>query len=300
MLGIMAGMDQEACPGFDVVPRAVLLLVSQAPDARHLGRLGPQDSVEVHRCSSWTRFSPCPLLCYECLGPDSALHSLASPQLQFFTVVDFLLRYRGLFQGWYCWWGLFEVSFSCRFRVCPTFTVMLLLVCALFSAVGPVAVFAFFGGTRFRAVRIVQHGGLRALSPPWRDTLTKLPTLLTMFVFGFFVLVFLCSSLCGVIPGAWSPGVTTSQSISVCSRITNSAPCASPHISRSPSHSSVVFVGSCPSSSLSSCSSITMCTTSRWTPRWRGKRLHDPCPFIGNLIFGGYHVVCALSLWRFG
>ena len=52
MLGIMAGMDQEACfAGFDVVPRAVLLLVSQAPDARHHGRLGPQDSVEVHRCS---------------------------------------------------------------------------------------------------------------------------------------------------------------------------------------------------------------------------------------------------------
>ena len=53
----MAGMDQEAWfAGFDVVPRAVFLLVSQAPDARHHGRLGPQDSVEVHRCSSWTRF----------------------------------------------------------------------------------------------------------------------------------------------------------------------------------------------------------------------------------------------------
>ena len=100
MLGIMAGMDQEAWfAGFDVVPRAVLLLVSQAPDARHHGRLGPQDSVEVHRCSSWTRFSPCPLLCYECLGPDSALHSLAFPHLQFFTVVVFLLRYRGLFHA---------------------------------------------------------------------------------------------------------------------------------------------------------------------------------------------------------
>ena len=61
MLGIMAGMDQEAWfAGFDVVPRAVLLLVSQVPDARHHGRLGPQDSVEVYRCSSWTRFSPCP------------------------------------------------------------------------------------------------------------------------------------------------------------------------------------------------------------------------------------------------
>ena len=76
MLGIMAGMDQEAWfAGFDVVPRAVLLLVSQAPDARHHGRHGPQDSVEVHRCSSWTRFSLCPLLCYVCLGPDSVLLS---------------------------------------------------------------------------------------------------------------------------------------------------------------------------------------------------------------------------------
>ena len=44
--------------------------------------------MRVHRCSSWTRFSPCPLLCYECLGPDSVLHSLAFPQLQFITVVD--------------------------------------------------------------------------------------------------------------------------------------------------------------------------------------------------------------------
>ena len=61
---------------FDVVPRAVLLLVSQAPDARHLGRLGPQDSVEVHRCNSWTKFAPYLLLCYEGLGPDCALHSL--------------------------------------------------------------------------------------------------------------------------------------------------------------------------------------------------------------------------------
>ena len=48
MLGIMAGMDQEAWFAvFDVVPRAVLLLVSLAPDARHHGRLGPQDSVEI-------------------------------------------------------------------------------------------------------------------------------------------------------------------------------------------------------------------------------------------------------------
>ena len=80
---------------------------------------------------------------------------------------------------------------------------------------------------------------------------------------------------CGV---HWSPGVTTKQNISVCSRITRSAPCASPHISRLPSHSSVFCVGSCPSSSLRSCSSITMCTTSRWTPRWRRRRPSRPLP----------------------
>ena len=35
--------------------------LSQAQDARLHGRHGPQDSLEVHRCSSWTRFSTCPL-----------------------------------------------------------------------------------------------------------------------------------------------------------------------------------------------------------------------------------------------
>ena len=63
--------------------------LSQAQDARHHGRHGPQDSVEVHRCSSWTRSSTCPLVCYEWRhGPDSAEHCLAIPQLQFITVVD--------------------------------------------------------------------------------------------------------------------------------------------------------------------------------------------------------------------
>ena len=46
--------------------------LSQAQDARHDGRHGPQDSVEVHRCSSWTRSFTCPLVCYEWRhGPDS-------------------------------------------------------------------------------------------------------------------------------------------------------------------------------------------------------------------------------------
>ena len=50
--------------------------------------LDHRTSVEVHRCSLGQGFSPGPLLCYVCLGPDSVLHSLAFPQLQFITVVD--------------------------------------------------------------------------------------------------------------------------------------------------------------------------------------------------------------------
>ena len=70
------------------------LLCLQAQDARLHGRHGPQDSLEVHRCSSCLRFSSCPLLCYVwCHGPDSAVHCLAVPQLQFITVVDTPCRY---------------------------------------------------------------------------------------------------------------------------------------------------------------------------------------------------------------
>ena len=62
MLGIMAGMDQEDFSGhvqglvcWYLTMSLVLCSswLSQAHDARHHGRHGPQDSVEVHRCSSW-------------------------------------------------------------------------------------------------------------------------------------------------------------------------------------------------------------------------------------------------------
>ena len=136
MLGIMAGMDQEAWfAGFDVVPRAVLLLVSQAPDARHHGRLGPQDSVEVHRFSSWTRFSPCPLLCYVCLGPDSVLHSGVSAvavlhglRCCFHAVFPFIVG-RPVLPSVYTAWTIAGVQFldklfspvvvHARCRLCP-------------------------------------------------------------------------------------------------------------------------------------------------------------------------------------
>ena len=49
-----------------------------------------------------------------------------------------------------------------------------------------------------------------------------------MDVLGLFVLVFFRSFVFNVIPGAWSPGVSTKQSISVSSGITGSAPCVSP------------------------------------------------------------------------
>ena len=95
MLGIMAGMDQEAWfAGFDVVPRAVLLLVSQAPVI-----MAGLDHRTVWRFTGavlgqgFLHARPTSVLV------QSALHSLAFPQLQFFTVVDFLLRYRGLFHA---------------------------------------------------------------------------------------------------------------------------------------------------------------------------------------------------------
>ena len=46
------------------------------------------------------------------------------------------------------------------------------------------------------------------------------PALLTMDVLGLFVLVFLAHSCLVFLRVYWSPGVTTKQSISVCSRIT--------------------------------------------------------------------------------
>ena len=84
-----------------------------------MGGLDQKDSLEVHRCSSWTRFSTCPLLCYVwCHGPDSAVHCLAFPLLQFSTVVDTPCRYAvAVFHGPVCsenhrgspvriWWSM--------------------------------------------------------------------------------------------------------------------------------------------------------------------------------------------------
>ena len=77
--------------------------LSQAQDARLHGRHGPQNILEVNRCSSWTRFSTCPLVCSEwCPGPDSAVHCLAVPQLQFITVISSPSWRRGLPHGSEC------------------------------------------------------------------------------------------------------------------------------------------------------------------------------------------------------
>ena len=87
MLGIMAGMDQEAWfAGFDVVPRAVLLLVSQAPDARHHGRHGPQDSVRFTGAVLGQGFlyARC---CATCVLVQTVFYTVAFPQLQFITVL---------------------------------------------------------------------------------------------------------------------------------------------------------------------------------------------------------------------
>ena len=89
LLRILAGMDQkDSCSGHLVL---CFLLCLQARDARHHGWHGPQDSVEVHRCSSRTRFFTCPLVCYECRhGPDSAENCLAIPQVQLIITVIFI------------------------------------------------------------------------------------------------------------------------------------------------------------------------------------------------------------------
>ena len=95
-LGIMAGMDQEAwLLVFDAFPSRGAPLGTQAPDARHHGRFGPQDSVEFHRCSSWARFSPCPLLSYVCLGHGHP-QALCSRDLWLIRV----WRYSGCLVSW--------------------------------------------------------------------------------------------------------------------------------------------------------------------------------------------------------
>ena len=63
--------------------------LSQAQDARHHGWHGPQDRVEVHRCSSWTRFSTCPLCAVCGVMVQTVQYTVwRFPQLQFITVVD--------------------------------------------------------------------------------------------------------------------------------------------------------------------------------------------------------------------
>ena len=109
------------------------------------------------------------------------------------------------------------------------------------------------------------------------------PPFLTMDVLKLFVLVFFGSFAFGVILGAWSPGVTTKQSISVCLRITRSSLCVSLHISRLPSHSSGVFV---------------------WDrvpllPSVLAGKASGPLPiFCQEPLLRQFHVVGALSLWR--
>ena len=72
-------------------------------------------------------------------------------------------------------------------------------------------------------------------SPPWRNTLTKLHGPFEPWTSsGFLCSCSLALSCLTLLREHWSPGVTTMQSISVCSRITRSAPCASPHISLFP------------------------------------------------------------------
>ena len=127
---------------------------------------------------------------------------------------------------------LLVVSFSCRFSSCPTFAVLLL--CSRQSVLwqsrfrADTVLVSLLNGecVLYDAVAIVLFTSLK------KHIDEASPAFLTMDILRLFVLVFFGSFAFGVIPGAWSPGCFHQQSISVCSKITRSALCVSPHISR--------------------------------------------------------------------
>ena len=98
MLGFSGvSAPRAVCPVFGDVPRAVFPFLSSGPRCPSSWLAWTTGQMEVHRCSSWTRFSTCPLLCYVwCHGPDSAVYCLAFPQLQFITVISSPSWRRGL------------------------------------------------------------------------------------------------------------------------------------------------------------------------------------------------------------
>ena len=80
-------MDQQTWfAGFDVVPRAVLLLVSQAPDARHHGRLGTTGQCEGSQVQFLDKVFLHSRCCATCVLVQTVFYTVAFPQLQFFTV----------------------------------------------------------------------------------------------------------------------------------------------------------------------------------------------------------------------
>ena len=104
MLGFSGvSAPRAVCPVFDDVPRAVFPSLSSGPRCPSSWPAWTTGQMEVHRCSSWTRFSTCPLLCYVwCHGPDSAVHCLAVPQFLFITVISSPSWRRGLPHGSDC------------------------------------------------------------------------------------------------------------------------------------------------------------------------------------------------------
>ena len=86
MLGIMAGMSRWVS---DDVPRAVLLLVVSGPRCPSSWLAWTTGQCGGSQVQFLDKVFYMPVVCYVwCHGPDSAVHCLAVPQLQFITVVD--------------------------------------------------------------------------------------------------------------------------------------------------------------------------------------------------------------------
>ena len=170
-------------------------------------------------------------------------------------------------------WPLSEVCWWIRcswFHFLVGFRVFLRLLCCC-SVLGS----RFYGSrgfaqtlclsTSWTVSAYLRRGGLRALHFLGEAHSRGFTApFLTMDILRLFVLVFFVSFALAFfrVRGLL---VSTTQSISVFSRFTSSSLCVSPHISRLPSHSSGFCVGSCPSSSFSSCwkRRLRSCSSSR-------------------------------------
>ena len=193
---------------------------------------------------------------------------------------------------------LFVVSFSCRFF---WFILRLLCCCSVLGGrsygsrgfaqtqcLSPSCTVSAYYTTRWPSCS----------SPPWRSTLTRLHRpFLTLDILRLFVLVFFGSFAFGVIPGAWSPGVPprrVSQSFLGLRDRRWVSLCLS-HVC--PRTVLGFCVGSCPSSSFSSCwkRRLRSCSSSRSSISCDVQR---PIPSCSGTVFDVpcfSQVVCSLG-----